>query len=49
MDEIYNELAEDGIFVMVSTLELSPEELLPVYYTRQQIEQTFDLSKTTLI
>lgn len=45
MDEIYNELAEDGIFVMVSTLELSPEELLPVYYTRQQIEQTFDLSK----
>ncbi|WP_341275204.1 transposase [Allobaculum mucilyticum] len=45
MDEIYNELAENGIFVMVSTLELSPEELLPVYYTRQQIEQTFDLSK----
>ncbi len=45
MDEIYEELAEDGTFVIVSTLELSPDELLPVYYTRQQIEQTFDLSK----
>lgn len=45
IDEIYDEITLDGTFVMVSTIELTPEELLPVYYTRQQVEQTFDLAK----
>ena len=44
-EEIYDELAVDGIFVMVSTNELSKEEILPVYYTRQEVEQTFDVAK----
>lgn len=44
-EEIYDELAVDGIFVMVSTNELSKEEILPIYYTRQEVEQTFDVAK----
>lgn len=45
MDDISDQLSTDGIFVMASSIELSTEEILPVYYTRQQVEQSFDVSK----
>lgn len=44
-DELFEALASEGIFVLASSSDLSVEEILPVYYTRQQIEQTFDLCK----
>ena len=43
--EIHDLLLTRGQFVMVSSLRLSTKEILPVYYTRQQIEQVFDIGK----
>lgn len=43
--ELYESLESEGIFVLVSSRNLSAAEILPVYYTRQQIEQTFDVCK----
>ena len=34
-----------GYFVMVSSEKLEPSEVMPLYYTRQTIEQTFDFAK----
>jgi transposase len=34
-----------GMFVMISSLEMPIEEVLPYYYSRQTIEQIFDTSK----
>lgn len=34
-----------GTFALLSTKELPEDALLPLYYTRQQVEQVFDISK----
>jgi transposase len=34
-----------GYFVMISSEKLEPAELMPLYYMRQTIEQTFDFAK----
>ena len=34
-----------GVFMLISSKPIDPKEVLAVYYTRQQIEQTFDLGK----
>jgi hypothetical protein len=34
-----------GYFVLVSSQKLEPSEVMPLYYTRQTIEQTFDFAK----
>ena len=34
-----------GVFAIVSSLDLPPEELLPEYYARQGVEQLFDFAK----
>lgn len=34
-----------GLFVLISTLPYKDEEILPVYYTRQLVEQYFDVGK----
>lgn len=34
-----------GVFMLISSKCIAPQDVLAVYYTRQQIEQTFDLSK----
>jgi transposase len=34
-----------GAFVIISSEDIKTCEILPLYYTRQQIEQVFDLSK----
>jgi hypothetical protein len=41
-DEVLNLL---GYFVLISSQELQTEEVLPLYYMRQTIEQTFDFTK----
>jgi hypothetical protein len=35
-----------GKFILLSTLDYDTNEILPLYYTRQNIEQVFDISKT---
>lgn len=44
-EEALNSARSLGLFMLVSSEELDPEEVLPLYYTRQQIEQVFDISK----
>jgi len=34
-----------GVFMIISSENIEIEEILPLYYTRQQIEQVFDLGK----
>jgi transposase len=34
-----------GVFMIISSEEIEIEDVLPLYYTRQQIEQVFDLGK----
>lgn len=34
-----------GTFALLTSEEISEEKLLPLYYTRQQVEQVFDISK----
>lgn len=43
--DLHDTLQETGIFMLVSTLPFSEEDILPTYYTRQLIEQYFDISK----
>lgn len=34
-----------GVFILLSSEDMGAEEILPLYYTRQQIEQVFDIGK----
>jgi transposase len=47
-DEIAEKMSFIGKFVLVSNKELQPEEILPMYYTRQVAENTFGVSKSQL-
>ena len=44
-DETDAAVKQLGTFAILSSEELSEEQLLPLYYTRQQVEQVFDISK----
>jgi hypothetical protein len=43
---IDNNLLTAGKFILLSSNNYDIKEILPLYYTRQAIEQTFDISKT---
>ena len=45
MDEAVNEL---GIFILISSESILPRDLLPLYYTRQTVEQIFDIGKNNV-
>ena len=45
IDETVNEL---GIFILISSESIQPRDLLPLYYTRQTVEQIFDISKNNV-
>ena len=44
-EEIMNLCRLFGIFAIVTTRDLKPEEVLPEYYIRQNVEQYFDFGK----
>lgn len=44
-EEIFDAMQEQGLFVLVSSRRISKENLLPLYYTRDQIEKIFELCK----
>lgn len=44
-NEMHQIFEESGIFVIVSTLPYQTEDILNVYYTRQLVEQYYDISK----
>jgi transposase len=37
-----------GLFVLITSESIEPEEILPLYYTREAIEQVFDISKNNV-
>ena len=43
--EVFEKIQKAGVFVIISSEDMKPDEILPLYYTRQQIEQVFDISK----
>lgn len=38
-------MSREGAFVLASSRRIAIERILPTYYTRQQIEQIFDIGK----
>jgi hypothetical protein len=44
-EEIDDKMALLGMFVLISSQELETKDLLPLYYTRQAVEQVFDYCK----
>ena len=44
-EEMNAVIREKGIFILISSEKIETEEVLPLYYTRQAVEQVFDVSK----
>jgi len=44
-EEMDEQLAKLGVFMLLSSEDMQTDEILPMYYTRQQIEQVFDIGK----
>jgi len=43
--EVFETIQKAGVFVIISSEDMKADEILPLYYTRQQIEQVFDITK----
>ena len=46
-DEMNAEIRKKGLFILVSSDEIDTFDILPLYYTRQAIEQVFDIEKNS--
>ena len=44
-DQIHEAMRKQGAFMIISSHEIETTQLLPLYYTRQQVEQVFDVGK----
>jgi hypothetical protein len=44
-EEMDERIAKLGVFMLLSSEDMETNEILPLYYTRQQIEQVFDIGK----
>ena len=45
LHDMHEVFASSGYFILISSLPFDSEEILEVYYIRQQVEQYFDVSK----
>ncbi|WP_321004342.1 transposase [Eisenbergiella porci] len=45
LEETNARIAKLGAFMLLSSDEMEPADILPLYYTRQQVEQVFDIGK----
>ena len=43
--DVYRKMQNQGVFILVSSRRIAKHKILPLYYTRQQIEQIFDIGK----
>ena len=43
--DVHKAMSMHGVFVLISTRPIAVDKILPLYYTRQQIEQVFDICK----
>jgi transposase len=46
--EIDSQMRKKGVFILISSESLSTLEILPLYYTRQSVEQIFDVNKNNV-
>lgn len=46
-EDIDQRIAMLGMFVIISSEDMDTTEILPLYYTRQQVEQVFDIAKNS--
>jgi len=44
-NQVYDAIQKQGVFILVASHKIDITEVLPLYYTRQQIEQVFDIGK----
>ena len=44
-NQVFSAMEKQGLFVLVSSRRIAKTKVLPLYYTRQQIEQVFDVGK----
>lgn len=44
-EEMVDRFETTGVFMLFSTKPIEPKDILPLYYTRQNIEQVFDVCK----
>ena len=44
-DEVYDIMSTQGVFILVSSRPIAKDKILPTYYTRQNVEQIFDIGK----
>ena len=43
--DIFDDLQKQGVFVLITTRKVSKDNLLPLYYMRDQVEKIFELCK----
>lgn len=43
--DVYAKMQSQGVFILISSRRIAKDKILPIYYTRQQIEQIFDIGK----
>jgi transposase len=43
--QVHEAIHRQGLFVLISSRRIATKKLLPLYYTRQQVEQIFDIGK----
>jgi hypothetical protein len=44
-NQVFDAMKKQGLFMLVSSRRIAKSKVLPLYYTRQQIEQVFDVGK----
>ena len=44
-NQVYDAIQKQGIFILVASNQIATTEVLPLYCTRQQVEQVFDVGK----
>jgi Transposase len=44
-DEVFDQMERHGVFIILSSRRIAKDKILPTYYSRQQIEQVFDIGK----
>jgi hypothetical protein len=42
---VFDKMSRQGVFILVSSRKIAKDKILPTYYTRQQIEEIFDIGK----
>ena len=44
-EEVFDLMERQGVFILLSSRRIAKDKILPTYYSRQQIEQVFDIGK----